>query len=92
MVVFLKVEVFWVLFQGPEWGTEADVYSVRRNGQEDPPGHRSRTIPFIYTPNGYTDILMYNVFTDFPCGLPGGADPRIRTTHPYLFLTPEARG
>ena len=33
-------------------------------------------------------LLIYNVFTDFPCRLQGVADPRICTTHPYLLPNP----
>ena len=33
-------------------------------------------------------LLIYKIFTDFPCGLPGVADPRICTTHPYMLPNP----
>ena len=43
--------------------------------------------PFL--PNDISfDLLICNILTDFPCGLPGVADPRICTTHPYLLSNP----
>ena len=33
-------------------------------------------------------LLISNIFTDPPCGLPGVADPRICTTHPYMLPSP----
>ena len=33
-------------------------------------------------------LMIYNIFTDPPCGLQGVADPRICTTHPYMLPSP----